>query len=138
MKETWRSPFIGASIQEIAAFIEAAPKPPKPLCKRLFAVLREEQYEEHKQLLIYKILDVPANGSGERTLQTVPCPVHLAGFFFRAYDRHYWDQAVEEQALYFNEGAYWSDDDGDNQVSALIVLDHFPTEVKFSINTISC
>ncbi|KAM0709727.1 hypothetical protein Q7P35_003767 [Cladosporium inversicolor] len=76
-----------------------------------------------------KILDVPANGSGERTLQTVPCPVHLAGFFFRAYDRHYWDQAVEEQALYFNEGAYWSDDDGDNQVFALIVLDHFPTEV---------
>jgi hypothetical protein len=28
-----RSPSIGTSLQDIAAFIVAAPKPPKPLCK---------------------------------------------------------------------------------------------------------
>jgi len=130
VEETWRSPFIGSSAQEVAAFIASAPKPPKPLCKRFFAVLQKELYERNKQLLIYKILDVPVDGRGELTLQAVPCPVHLAGFFFRAYDRYDWDQAVEEQALYFNEGAYWDDDDASTQVMALIVLDEFPTKVR--------
>ena len=130
MKETWRSPFIGSSIQEVAAFIEAAPKPSKPLCKRFFAVLRKEQYEEDKQLLIYKICDDQVEGSGERTLQSVPCPIHLTGFFFRSFDRYYWDQAVKDQALYFNEGAYWSDDDDFTQLMALIVLDDLPVEVN--------
>jgi hypothetical protein len=137
VKETWRSPFIGSSIQEVAAFVEAAPKPPKPLCKRFFAVLQKEQYEQHKTLLIYKILDAPVDDSGERMLQKVPCPVHLAGFFFRSYDRYYWDQAVEEQALYFNEGAYWSDDDSFNQLMALIVLDDIPVEVRSRCQALS-
>ena len=130
VKETWRSPFIGSSIEEVAAFIEAAPKPPKPLCKRFFAVLQKQQYEEHKQLLIYKIPEAQVGGSGEHTLQSVPCPVELAGFFFRSYDRYYWDQAVKDQALYFNEGAYWSDDDDYTQLMALIVLDDLPIEVS--------
>jgi hypothetical protein len=124
-------------MQEVAAFIGAAPKPPKPLCKRFFAVLQKEQYENSKQVLIYKILDDSGDGGIERSLQTVPCPATLAGFFFFRFDRYYWDRAVEEQALWFNEGAYWSDDDGDNQVYALVVLDHFPTEVCSSLDIIT-
>ena len=61
--ENWRSPFISSSIQEIAAFIKAAPKPSKPLCKRFFAILQRERYEKDKQLLIYRISD---GDSGER------------------------------------------------------------------------
>lgn len=116
-------------MEEVASFIQAAAKPPKPLCKRFFAVLQKENYEHRKQLMIYKIIDGADDGSSQHSLQTVPCPVNLAGFFFAAYDRYYWDRAVHDQALYFGEGFYWNDDNGDNQVMALIVLDEFPTEV---------
>jgi hypothetical protein len=121
----WRSPFIGCSVEEIATFIQAAPKPRKTLCKRFFAALQKEQYEQDQQLFIYKI---PV-GDDKTRLQKVCCPVHLAGNFFIGYDRSYWEQAVEEQALYFGDGAYWSDDDADNQVMALVVLDEFPISV---------
>ena len=36
---------------------------------------------------------------------------------------------IRDQALYFAEGAYWSDDDAENQLMGLFVLDEFPTEV---------
>jgi hypothetical protein len=129
---SWRSPFIGASVQEITAFIEATPKPPKPLCQRFFAVLQKEQYERSKQVLIYKIPDDCEDTSLGRSLQAVPCPVHLAGFFFVAFDRSDWDTAVEQQALYYGDGADWEDDDPYTQVMALFVLDDFPTEVRHS------
>ena len=45
------------------------------------------------------------------------------------YDRSCWDKAVQQQAFYYGEGAYWSDDDASDQVMALFVLDKFPTEV---------
>jgi hypothetical protein len=125
----WRSPFVGSSLQEIVAFIKAVPKPSKPLCKRFFAVLQKEQYEQNKQLSIYKILDGSEDES-ERKLQVVPCPAHYAGLFFVSYDRYYWDEAVEAKALYFNEGFPWDEDDGGNQVMALIALDEIPTDVR--------
>jgi hypothetical protein len=40
-----RSPFVGSSVEAAAAFIRAAPRPPKALSKSFFAVLRKEQYE---------------------------------------------------------------------------------------------
>jgi hypothetical protein len=45
--DKWHSPFIGSSAEEVAAFIQATPKPPKLLSKQFcnFAkgTLREEQ-----------------------------------------------------------------------------------------------
>jgi hypothetical protein len=103
----WRLPFIGCSLKEVVAFIQAAPKPPKPLCKLLFAVLQKEQYEEKKQLSIYRI---PDEGSEDK-LQSVPCSINPAGYCFYTHDPYSWNKAVEEQALYYGEGASWSDDD---------------------------
>lgn len=125
----WRSPFSGASVEEVAIFIQGVAKPTKPLCKRFFAVLQKQRYEQDKQLLIYKIIDTADSSSTTRELQAVPCPAHLAGFFFVAYERYRWDQAFQDQALYFGEGGRWSDDDAENQLMALVVLDEFPVEV---------
>jgi hypothetical protein len=112
-------------LEEVVAFIQAAPKPPKPLCKLLFAVLQKEQYEEKKQLSIYRI---PDEGSEDK-LQSIPCPINLAGYCFHTHDPYSWNKAVEEQALYYGEGASWSDDDEGSQLMALVVLDDIPTEV---------
>lgn len=128
----WRSPFVGSSVEEVAAFIQVAPKPPKPLCKRFFAVLRKEQFVQSKQLLIYKIVDIEDDSGGGIELQSVPCPVYLTGYFFMSYDRYpsIWEQAVREQGLYFGAGAHWPDDCGEGfDLVALLVLDEFPMEV---------
>lgn len=127
--DDWLSPFIGSSVEEVATFIQATPKPPKPLSKQFFAVLQKEQYEQSKQLLIYHIPEKAGDDAGKSKLQSVPCPIHLAGVFFYDFDRHDWNRAVREQALYYGEGATWSDDDESNQLMALIVLDDIPTSV---------
>ena len=133
MADTWRSPFIGSSPEDVAAFIEAAPKPPKPLCKRFFAVLRKELYEQDKRLLIYKIPEDSSDSEGESTLQSVPCPVHLAGLFFISFYRSDWKYAFRDQAFYYGEGASWSDYGPCDQVMALIVLDDMPKDVRHPI-----
>ena len=104
----WRSPFIGSSLQDIAAFIEAAPKPPKPLCKEYFAVLEKKRYEQDKKLLIYKILETPTDHQSETTLQSVPCPIHLAGHFFISFYRSHWEYAVRDQSFYYGDGKPWN------------------------------
>jgi hypothetical protein len=64
-------------------------------------------------------------------LQSVPCPINLAGYFFYTYDPSEWNKAVEEQALYYGQCASWSDDDEGSQLMALAVLDDIPTEVVY-------
>jgi hypothetical protein len=127
----WRSPFVGSSVEAAAAFIRAAPRPPKALSRSFFAVLRKEQYEQHKQLSIYKILDDENNDDDNIKLQSVPCPSHLVSYFYRYYDkRQFWDLAVEEQGLYYGHGAYWPDDQPYTDHYALVVLDDVPLEVS--------
>lgn len=120
------------------AFIEAAPKPSKPLCKRFFAVLDKKRYEQDQRLLIYKTPEGPSSSEGESRLQCVPCPAHYAGLFFASYDRSDWHTAVDDQALYYGEGAAWEDDDPYTQVMALFVLDDLPTEVCYSSANAMC
>lgn len=137
IETSWRSPFIGVSLEVIAAFVRAAPKPPKPLCKDFFAVLRKAQDSGMEQVLICHALVMGSEAPEEIRVQTVPCPVHLAGFFFYSYDRYNWNKAVSEQGLYYGHGASWNDDDSSTQVMALLVLDHFPTEVRFAQYTLT-
>lgn len=53
---SWRSPFVGKSIEDAANFVRDAPKPPKPLCKRFFAVLQKDNFDHSITLLICKIV----------------------------------------------------------------------------------
>jgi hypothetical protein len=131
LDSNWRSPFVGSSVEEVAAFIRAAPKPPKPLCKTFFAVLEKNQFEQSKELSVYKILDVEGATDGEIKLQSVPCPAYLVGYFFTSFERYgSWDQAVEAQGLFFGTGPHWKDDCGyDIDLFSLILLDDFPIEV---------
>lgn len=54
----WQSPFIGKSIEEAANFVRNAPKPPKPLCKELFAVLQKDRFQRSGELLFCRIFPV--------------------------------------------------------------------------------
>jgi hypothetical protein len=51
----WRSPFIGKSIADAANFVRNAPKPPKPLCRRFFAVLQKDFYGKSGMVLVCRI-----------------------------------------------------------------------------------
>lgn len=133
ISSNWCSPFVGCTVEEVAAFIQAAPKPPKPLGKCFFAVLQKERFEQSKQLLIYKILDVENDGGAELKLQSVPCPVHLVGHFFLSWDRYFWNKAVQSQGLFYGHGYHWNDDDVMKDMWALVVLDDFPIEVRILI-----
>ena len=133
LDSNWRSPFVDSGIMEVATFVRAAPKPPKPLSKLFFVVLRKELFEQSKQVLIYKILDVEGDNDGKIELQSVPWPAHLVGYFFTSRSRilPYWDQAFKDQAMFYGAGADWPDDCGmDIDLIALIVLDEFPIEVR--------
>lgn len=135
---SWCSPFTGYSVEEIAAFIQAAPKPSKALGKQFFAVLRKEQYEQSKQLTIYRITESESGDTTKVKLQSVPCPVHLAGYFYSSFSWESWNKAVDEQALYYGEGAFWSDDDNGTQLMALVVLDDFSPEVRMMFRDSLC
>lgn len=63
ISKDWRSPFVGKSIEDAANFIRNAPKPPKPLCKRFFAVLQKDKSDQSPSLLICKI--VPENDDSD-------------------------------------------------------------------------
>jgi hypothetical protein len=104
------------------------------LCKTFLAVLRKEQFEQSKQLSVYRILEVEGATGDEIKLQSVPCPTHLAGYFFTSFVDRYpvsWGQAVKDQRLFFGVGAHWEDDCGQSiDLVALILLDDFPIEVR--------
>ena len=138
VSRAWRSPFIGASLQDIAAFIVAAPKPPKPLCKEYFAVLEKKRYEQDKKLLIYKNIELSTESQGEIKLQSVPCPIDMAGHFFISFHRDRWKYAVRDQALYYGDGAHWNNHSPRDQVMALFVLDIMPKDVRDFALHIKC
>jgi hypothetical protein len=135
---TWRSPFIGSSLQDVVAFIEAARKPPKPLCKSYFAILEKKRYEQDKKVLIYRIPETWADGQNVSMLQFVPCPVHLVGHLFISFHRDHWKYAVRDQAFYYDDGARWNKYSPCNQVMALFVLDEMPDSVRVSVLYLMC
>jgi hypothetical protein len=51
----WQSPFVGKTIAEAANFVRNAPKPPKPLCTELFAVLQKDRFQRNGKLLFCRI-----------------------------------------------------------------------------------
>jgi hypothetical protein len=55
---SWRSPFVGNSIEDAANFVRNAPKPPKPLNKSWFAVMQKQAFEKNGRLLNCKILPI--------------------------------------------------------------------------------
>jgi hypothetical protein len=88
ISSSWRSPFIGKSIEDAVNFIRNAPKPPKPLNKTWFAVMQRERFENSGELLVCKILpvggepDLDENGQHgtklyRRTGMSLMCKVHL-------------------------------------------------------------
>lgn len=82
----WQSPFLGKTAQDALSFVRNAPKPPKPVCKLFFAVLKKQCYEQHGQLLICKAVD------GE--VQSIPCAASGIGAFFAGFERDEWEESL--------------------------------------------
>lgn len=94
MDVEWQSPFLGQTVHDALAFIRNAPKPPKPLCKAFCAVLQNDRFEQHDQLLICTHFD------GE--LQAIPCAASEAGIFFAGFERGEWEESYrrwEEEGI---------------------------------------
>jgi hypothetical protein len=70
INKDWKSPFVGKTIADAANFVRNAPKPPKPLCKRFFAVLQQDRFEQSGELLICKILSKQNEGDEDETETT--------------------------------------------------------------------
>jgi hypothetical protein len=90
---TWRSPFIGQSLVEVATWIRHIPKPPKPINKTYFAVLQRELYEQNKQVLICRV-----RRKGCR-VETIPMDARSIGGFQWLFRRADWYWRHKEQEV---------------------------------------
>jgi len=91
VEATWRSPFVGKSLAETVAWVRGIPKPPKPVCKKFFAVLQKGLYEQHGEVLVCK---VKKNKSEPQTIRYNAN--HIAAFR-AAYYRDNWQEDWESQ-----------------------------------------
>ncbi|SMY28472.1 unnamed protein product [Zymoseptoria tritici ST99CH_1A5] len=100
LDETWRSPFVGKTIEDAAEYLRGVPKPRKPLCKTWFAVLDAKLYREEDQVLICKIRE-------DGRVESMPCVAAFVTVHFDGYDRGYWDLELDS----------WKNDGGGVQMS---------------------
>ena len=91
--DTWRSPFIGKTLLEVASWIRHIPKPPKQINKTYFAVLQKEMYERDGQILMCRI-----RGNG-RKVETIPMDARSIGGFQWLFPRRDWYWRYKEQEL---------------------------------------
>lgn len=90
---TWKSPFIGKSVLEIAHWIRHIPKPPKRINKIYFVVLQKELYEQQGKVLMCRIF------GGKRGVQTIPTDAGKFGAFVFLFRRERWRDCYKEQHL---------------------------------------
>lgn len=85
---TWRSPFIGKSMQECADFAVNAPRD-RGLCRMHFVVLDKQQYEKKEWVTCCKIM---ADGK----FSAIPGDAALSTMFLFGYDFDMWDNYIED------------------------------------------
>lgn len=88
---SWQSPFATRSLSEIATWVRGIPKPSKAICKRYFAVVQKNLYEQHGQVLMCKII----KGQGEP--QTIPINASKLAIWVTGYHRDEWRDDWEDQ-----------------------------------------
>ena len=84
IEENWRSPFIGATLDDVAEYLRGVPKPPKSLCKTYFVVLDLQLYEQRDLLMIYNIED--------GILEGLACSANWVGCWLTGHDRDTWEE----------------------------------------------
>lgn len=85
---TWRSPFIGKTMQQCADFVKNAPSD-RGLCKLHFVILDKEQYERDGWVTCGKIMD-----NGE--ISAIPGDATLSTEFLYGYDDGMWDSYIQD------------------------------------------
>lgn len=93
---TWKSPFVGKSLEEIASWILGIPKPPKAISKTYFAVLQKEFYEREGEVLMCRIF----GGDEIKRIETIPMTASRFGQFVPLFRREDWRAAHGNQALW--------------------------------------
>ena len=70
-----------------------APRPPKGLNTRYYAILQKDLYDKHGSVLICKAM-------GRKDAQTIPCSADKIGLFYTGFVRQNWRENYIMQALY--------------------------------------
>jgi hypothetical protein len=91
VETNWKSPFVGKTLAEVAAWVSGIPKPPKAVCKTFFVVLKKELYESQGMVFMCKFVE------GETEPQTLPYLATDLARFRAAYHRDNWQEDWEEQ-----------------------------------------
>ncbi|PPJ53827.1 hypothetical protein CBER1_03234 [Cercospora berteroae] len=84
----WQSPFRGKTAADAAQFLRSVPKPRKPLCETLFAILSRTLYKEQGHLLVCKVID-------DGQVQSIPRAIVNVRMYFGGGEREEWGQELE-------------------------------------------
>lgn len=87
---TWRSPFIGKSIQHLVEFVRSAPIG-RGINKFHFLVLEKKQYDDKGWLTVWK-----RDMDDRDNLTSIPGDVENAAWFIDGYNDDMWEQYLEE------------------------------------------
>ena len=80
----WRSPGLGASMEEVVEFIQSIPKPPKSVSKMYFVMLDPQRYEQFDEVLVCKILG--------QEVQCIPCDAGWVSTYLVGHQRDRWQE----------------------------------------------
>jgi hypothetical protein len=92
---SWRSPFIGKTLDELGAFVTNAPVATKAITRNYFAVLKKGSDDLTCELLICK---TPNEAVGRTEVQSTKYQADKAGTFHSSFDEDNWQVMMEEQA----------------------------------------
>lgn len=92
MEATWRSPFVGSSIQEITAWVGQIPKPPKAINKTYFAILDKELYNLYSKVFICRRFV-------DDRVETIPMDARKFGGFLINFRREEWQECHKTQKI---------------------------------------
>lgn len=88
---SWKSPFVGKSLEEVTAWVRGIPKPPKAACKAFFAVVQKGLYEKTGEILMCKILK-----SDDET-ETIRIKASKANVWFTVRYRDHWKEDLNDE-----------------------------------------
>lgn len=86
---SWRSPFVGKTVQDAVDWMRSIPKPPKPINKTFCAAVKKDLYEERGKALICKWVE-------DAEPQTITYSAGMVGSFVVNFSRGDWDESWRE------------------------------------------
>lgn len=95
---SWRSPFVGKSLDEVARFVVNIDRATKAIDRSYFAVLRKPNPAEGESDYNVLVCKTPNEAVGRTDVQTTVYQRDAISGFFVAFDEDNWEIMMEDQA----------------------------------------